>query len=67
MGPTIRISDQQLAYYAVNIVLFAVVVLSWTYTILAGKIVSERYLQRLDLSQFYGQEDVTQRSLLELS
>lgn len=32
--------------------LFAIVVLSWTYTIFAGRVVSKRYLSTLDLSEY---------------
>ena len=52
-----KLSDRQVGYYFVNCFLLGVVVLSWTYTILAGKFVSENYLERLDLSQFYTYPD----------
>ena len=48
-----RLSDKQIGYYFVNCLLLAAVVLSWTYTILAGKVVSQKYLDGLDLSLFY--------------
>ena len=56
-----RVSNRQVGYYLVNGFLFGVVVLSWTYTILAGKVVSERYLQKLDLTLFYRAATETSR------
>ena len=41
-----------------NIVLFAIVVLSWTYVILAGKFVSERYIKSIDLTEYQKNEIV---------
>ena len=41
-----------------NIVLIAIVVLSWTYVILAGKFVSERYLKSIDLTEYQKNEIV---------
>ena len=45
---TLNLSQRQLNNYVVNLVLLAVVILSWVYVILAGKFISERHLQTLD-------------------
>ena len=47
----LNLSQRQLNNYAVNLVLLAVVVLSWVYAILAGKFISERHLSLLDFSE----------------
>ena len=52
----IRLSDRQKGFYCANGLLLGVVLLAWTYTILAGKFVSERYLKNIDLSKFYPEE-----------
>lgn len=49
-------SDKKLTEALSNLVLLGVVVVSWTYVILGGLHVSKRYLSRLDLSQFAGDE-----------
>ena len=46
----LKLSIRQLNIYAVNLVLLAVVVLSWVYVILAGKFISQRHLESLDVS-----------------
>ena len=53
----LNLSKRQLNNYVVNLVLFAVVVLSWVYAILAGKFISERHLNSLDFSKGNGIED----------
>ena len=47
---TLNLSQRQLNNFVINFVLFAVVVLSWVYAILAGKFISERHLKTLDFS-----------------
>ncbi len=53
-------SNRRVKEFACNIVLAAVVLLSWGYVILAGRTVSERYLSRLDLTQFQDDRGVPQ-------
>ena len=43
------ISNARIKEYVLNFVLCCVVLLSWTYTILAGKFVSERHMHTLNL------------------
>ena len=43
------LSDAKLKEYVINFLLFCIVLLSWTYTIYAGKFVSERHLHTLNL------------------
>jgi len=44
-----RLSENSQRDFASNFLLFFVVILTWTYTIIAGKHLSERYLNSLDL------------------
>ena len=48
----LNLSQRQLNNYVINLVLFSVVILSWVYVILAGKFISERHLNTLDMSDF---------------
>jgi hypothetical protein len=51
--PTIAMKNRrQLIEFTSNVILFAIVVLSWTYAIVAGRFVSLRHLQTLDLSEY---------------
>ncbi len=43
-----------------NFVLLAIVVVSWTYVVIAGRFVSRRYLQNIDLSEYYREEHMSQ-------
>ena len=45
------LSDARLKEYVINFLLFCIVILSWTYTIYAGKFVSERHLHTLNLEK----------------
>jgi hypothetical protein len=45
------LSDKKLKEIVSNFILFCIVVLSWTYTILAGKAISEKYLHTLEFEQ----------------
>ena len=51
-------SQRKLNEKLLNFVLFAIVILSWSYVIIAGTEVSKRYLQRVDLSQYSRDEKV---------
>ena len=44
-----NLSRRQMNNYFVNLVLLAIVILSWVYAIIAGKFISERHLKSLDL------------------
>ena len=43
------LSDAKIKEYVINFLLFCIILLSWTYTIYAGKVVSERHLHTLNL------------------
>jgi len=51
-----NLSQRQLNNYVINLVLFSIVILSWVYVILAGKFISERHLNTLDMSDFANNE-----------
>ena len=53
----LNLSKRQMNNYVVNLVLLAVVILSWVYVIIAGKFISERHLNNL-LSEKEILEDV---------
>ena len=53
----LNLSKRQMNSYVVNLVLLAVVILSWVYVIIAGKFISERHLNNL-LSEKEILEDV---------
>ena len=64
----LKLSIRQLNIYVVNLVLLAVVVLSWVYVILAGKFISQRHLDSLDFSDDNGiKEAATSDKLTENS
>ena len=46
---SLNLSRRQMNNYFVNLVLLAIVILSWVYAIIAGKFISERHLKSLDL------------------
>lgn len=49
-------SDRKVKELLLNLLCLLVVLVSWFYVIRAGKVLSERYLDRVDLSQFYREE-----------
>ena len=53
----LNLSKRQMNNYVVNLVLLAVVILSWVYVIIAGTFISERHLNNL-LSEKEILEDV---------
>ena len=60
------ISNARIKEYVINVVLSCVVLLCWTYTILAGIFVSERHMHTLNLEpnqrQVPGEENELQSS-----
>lgn len=52
-------SDRALINSGTNLILLAITILSWAYVIAAGRFVSERYLQKIDLS-LYQDERISQ-------
>ena len=53
-----RASERKTQDFFANAILFAVAIVSWVYAIKAGAIVSKRYLESIDLSQFHQDERV---------
>ena len=47
------ISDARLKEYIANFILLCIVVISWTYTIISGKFISERHLHTLNLEEHH--------------
>ena len=47
------ISDARLKEYIANFILFCIVVISWTYTIISGKFISERHMHTLNLEDYH--------------
>lgn len=50
-------SDRKSKELVLNLILAALVLVAWGYVIAAGRVVSERYLSRLDLSQFLDERE----------
>ncbi len=50
-------SERRTKEFLFNLVLLAVVLISWGYVIAAGRFVSERYLGRIDLTQFQDERE----------
>jgi hypothetical protein len=46
-------SERKVKNFVSNLLLLAVVLVAWFYTIYAGTVVSQRYLYKLDLSDYY--------------
>jgi len=51
-------SERKVRNFFSNLVLLAAVLVTWFYTLYAGTVVSQRYLNKLDLSDYYRDQRV---------
>ena len=57
------LSDTRLKHHIIDLLLFCIVILSWGYTIYAGKIVSERHMHTLNLEPISRDTDLSEKQL----